>query len=132
MTHYSVQPIDETFVKGYWLSFAKNMGWNIGKNIRNILSSKYSQKLIDHAKKSSTHSLKTASKRAIEKKKKKKIEPTSDLMRNKITDRITKVSKTSPQNNSEENIEHDREIHRERYIFPEQRQKIIDDLRLMW
>ena len=52
-------------------------------------------------------------------------------MRNKITDRITKVSKTSPQNNSEENIEHDREIHRERYIFPEQRQKIIDDLRLM-
>ena len=64
-------------------------------------------------------------------KKKKKIEPTSDLMRNKITDRITKVSKTSPQNNSEENIEHDREIHRERYIFPEQRQKIIDDLRLM-
>ena len=129
MTHYSVQPIDETFVKGYWLSFAKNMGWNIGKNIRNILSSKYSQKLIDHAKKSSIHSLKTASKRAIEKKK--KTEPTSDLMRNKITDRITKVSKTSPQNNLEENIEHDREIHREKYIFPEQRQKIIADLRLM-
>ena len=65
------------------------------------------------------------------KKQKQKTEPTSDLMRNKITDRITKVSKTSPQNNSEENIEHDREIHRERYIFPEQRQKIIDDLRLM-
>ena len=65
------------------------------------------------------------------KKKKKKTEPTSDLMRNKITDRITKVSKTSPQNNLEENIEHDREIHREKYIFPEQRQKIIADLRLM-
>ena len=63
--------------------------------------------------------------------KKNKTEPTSDLMRNKITDRITKVSKTSPKNNSEENIEHDREIHRERYILPEQRQKIIDDLRLM-
>ena len=72
MTHYSVQPIDETFVKGYWLSFAKNMGWNIGKNIRNILSSKYSQKLIDHAKKSSTHSLKTASNLKKKKKKKKK------------------------------------------------------------
>ena len=65
------------------------------------------------------------------KNKKQKTELTSDLMRNKITDRITKVSKTSPQNNSVENIEHDREIHRERYIFPEQRQKIIDDLRLM-
>ena len=52
-------------------------------------------------------------------------------MRNKISDRIVKVSKTSPQNNSEENIEDDREIHRERYISPEQRQKIIDDLRLI-
>ena len=42
-----------------------------------------------------------------------------------------KVSKVSPQNNSEENIEHDTEIYRERYISPEQRQKIIDDLRLI-
>ena len=33
------------------------------------------------------------------------------------------VSKTSPQNNSEGNVENDREIHRKRYISPEQRQK---------
>ena len=33
------------------------------------------------------------------------------------------VSKTSLQNNSEGNIENDREIHRKRYISPEQRQK---------
>ena len=33
------------------------------------------------------------------------------------------VSKTSPQNNSEGNIENDREIHRKRYVSPEQRQK---------
>ena len=30
--------------------FAKNTGENIGRNINKILSSKYDQKLIDHAK----------------------------------------------------------------------------------
>ena len=34
MTCYSVQPRDRIFVKGYeFLSFAENMGRNIGKNI---------------------------------------------------------------------------------------------------
>ena len=33
--------------------------------------------------------------------------------------------------NSEENIEEDKEIHRKRYISQEQRQKIIDDVRLI-
>ena len=47
MTHHSVQQRDRTFVKGYGiLPFAKNMGRNISKNV----SSKYSQKLLDHAK----------------------------------------------------------------------------------
>ena len=42
------------------------------------------------------------------------------------------ILKTSSQNYLEENIEHDREIiERERYISPEHRQKIIDDLRLI-
>ena len=32
---YSVQPRDRVFVKGYgFLSFTKNMGKNIGKNIK--------------------------------------------------------------------------------------------------
>ena len=40
MTRYSVQPRDRIFVKGYgFLSFAKNMGKNISEN----LSDKYSQ-----------------------------------------------------------------------------------------
>ena len=34
----------------------------------------------------------------------------------KLLIKITRVSKTSPQNNSKENIEHIREIHKERYI----------------
>ena len=48
--HYSVQPRDHIFAKGYgFLPFAKNMGKNIGKNIVKNLSGKYSQKLLDHA-----------------------------------------------------------------------------------
>ena len=41
--HYSVQPRDRIFAKGYgFLSFVKNMGKNIGKNISKNLSGKYS------------------------------------------------------------------------------------------
>ena len=59
------------------------------------VSGKYSQKLLDHAKRSATHALKTTSKRVIQK----TAETTGDLIGNKIADRITKVLKTSPQNN---------------------------------
>ena len=47
-------------------------------------------------------------------------------MGNRIVDNITRSSKTSPQNNLETNDE----ILREKYISPELRQKIIDDLRM--
>ena len=51
MTLYSVQPRDRILVKGYeFLSFAKNVVKNVGKNLSKILRSKYSQKLLDHAK----------------------------------------------------------------------------------
>ena len=43
------------------------MGRNIGKNISKNLNSKYSQKLLDHAKQSATNALKIASKRTIQK-----------------------------------------------------------------
>ena len=46
--------------------------------------------------------MKTVSKRAIQK----TAEATDDLIGNKIADSITKVSKTSPQNNSETNEKH--------------------------
>ena len=59
-------------------------------------------------------------------------EATVDLTGNKIAEKITKVSKTPQQNNSETvTNEHDKEIPKERYISPEERQKIIDDLRLI-
>ena len=77
------------------------------------LSSKYSQKLLDHAKQSALDTLKTTSKRVIQE----TAEAIGDLIGNKITDRITKVSKNSEQNNSDTVInEHDKEIPKERYI----------------
>ena len=51
-----------------------------------------------------------------------------------MVDRNKKVSKSSLQNNSETNAnehDHDKEIPKERFTFPEERQKIIYDLRLI-
>ena len=57
---YSIDPRDRRHVKRYGiLSFAKN----IGRSINN----KYSQIILDSAKKSATDAIKTASKRAIQK-----------------------------------------------------------------
>ena len=130
MTRYSVQPRYRIFVKGYgFFSFAKNMGKNTGKN----LNYKYSQKLLDHAKQSATDAHRTASKRAIQN----TAEAIGDLIGDKIADKITKVSRTSSLNsletvtNKAENIRLDREILKERYIFPEKRQKMIVDLKLI-
>ena len=54
-------------------------------------------------------------------------EATGDLIGNKIADRTTKVSKTSPKNTLETNKE---DILSKRYVSPALRHKIIDDLRL--
>ena len=56
---------------------------------------------------------------------------TDDLTCNKIGDRITKVSQNSQQNNSEPvSNENDKELPKERYISLEEKQNVIDDLRL--
>ena len=119
MTRYLLQLRDRILVKVYgFLSFAKNMGKYISKNV----SGKYGQKLCDHGEKSVPDALKTSSKRDIQK----TAEATSDLIGNKIANKITKLSK----NWETDTNTHDKEIHKERYIFPEERQKIIDELRL--
>ena len=81
------------------------------------LSSKYSQKLFDHAKQYAIDVLKTALKRTIQK----RPEETGDLTGNTTADKITIVSRCSPQNSSEtvksetENIIRlDREISKEK------------------
>ena len=59
-------------------------------------------------------------------------EATGDLIGEKVANRITKVSNNSQQNNPETiTNENDKEIPEERYISPEERQNIIDNLRLI-
>ena len=123
---YSIEPRDRIYVKGCgFLSFAKNMGKN--------LSNKYGQKRLDTAKKSTTDPIKTPSKRAIQK----TAEPTDDFTGNKIADKITGIA--SPKNVSVSKIsnknfpEKDVEIitHKKRYISPEERKQISNELRLI-
>ena len=58
-------------------------------------------------------------------------EATGDLIGDKIAGKITKVLKSSLKNISEKVInEHDKEIPKERYMYPEEKQEIIDKLRL--
>ena len=86
---YSIEPRERRYVKGYgFLSFAINIGTHATKFAKNM-SDKYSQKLVDTAKKSVTDAIKTASKRATQK----TAEATGDLIGNKIADKITSASK---------------------------------------
>ena len=112
-----------------FLSFARNIGTHAAKAAKNM-SNKYSQKLVDTAKKSATDAIKTASKRAIQK----TAAATGDLVGNKIADKITSASKKSlkkPHDEESSSTEVNNEIQKERYISPKERQKIIDELRLI-
>ena len=117
---YSLEPRDRVYVKGYgFMSFARSM------------SNKYGKKLVDTAKKSATDAIKTASKRAIQK----TAEATGDLAGNKIADKITSVSKKSTTKSTKKfpTIDENEELttRKKIYISPEERQQIIDELRLV-
>ena len=111
--HYLIEP--RVFVNSYeFLSFAKN----IGKN----LTGKYSQTLLDIAKKSAVNALKTALKRAIQK----TAEATGDLIGNEIADKITRIlSQTASKTNT--TTETEDVIPKEIYISSEKRQQIIGE-----
>ena len=91
------------------------------------MSNKYGKKLVDTAKKSATDAIKTASKRAIQK----TAEATGDLVGNKIADKITSVSKKSTKKLPTINEDIELTTPQKRYISPEERQQIIDELRLV-
>ena len=117
---YSTELRDSIYVRGDgFLSFAKNVGKN--------LSNKYCQKLFDTSKKSKNNAIKIASKRAVQK----TAEATGDLIGNKIADKITSISKKPvkelPINDQDVEIT----TRKKRYISPEERQQIIDELRLV-
>ena len=120
---YSIEPRDRIYVKGYvFLSFAKNKGKS--------LSNKYGQKLLDSAKNCTTDAIKTASKRAIQK----TAGATGDMIGNKTADKITTVSqkkstKELPNDETEEDVEI--ATPNKRYIFPEERKQIVEELRLV-
>ena len=101
----------------------------MGKGLRNSL---------DNAKKSTTDAIKTVSKRVIQK----TAEATGDLIGNKIADKITSVSKKKSNNNNNYNYNNNNNnnnnnedveltTHKKRYISPEERQQIIDELMLV-
>ena len=95
---YSTEPKYRKYFKGYgFLSFARKIG------------DKYGKKSMDAATKTGLYAAKTTSKRAVQK----TIEPTGDLIGNKIDDKITSVGKTKTK---------EKEIERkEIYISPEKR-----------
>ena len=116
---YSNELRDRIYVKGYgFLSLSKNMAKN--------LSNKYNQKRSDSAKKSTTDVTKTASEKAIQK----TAEATGDLIGNKIADKTTSFSKKSTSDKVEVDVGRasPKDVPKKRYISPEERQQIIDEL----
>ena len=87
------------------------------------------KKNLDSAKKSTTDVIKTISKRATQK----TAEATGDLIGNKIADKITSVSEKKPSKELTNNNGEDAEIDapKKRYISPEERKQIIEELRLV-
>ena len=97
------------------MSFAKNI--------------KYGQKRLDSTKKSTTDAIKTASKRAIQK----TAEASGDLIGNKIADKMSSVlnKSTKQLQNNETEVDVEKATPEKRYISQEERQQIIDELRLL-
>ena len=126
---YSIEPRDRIYVKGYgFLSFDKNMGKNLSNKSAATSATDVTQNLLDNSKKFTIDAIKTASKRVIQK----TAEATGDINGNKIADKITRVSK-KPSNNNKNNDDDGVELttHKKRYISPEERQQIINELRLV-
>ena len=125
--HYSIEPRERRHVKGYgFLCFARNIGTHANK-VAKKMSNKYGQKLVNTAKKSATDAIKIASKRAIQK----AAEATGNLVGNEIADKITSTSTKKSHNEEIQSNGVNNEISKERYIFPKERQQIIDELRLI-
>ena len=98
---YSIEPRKRRYVKRHgFMSFARNF------------SDKYSKSLIDKGIDISKDFAKTAGKRILQK----SAEATGDLVGNKIANEIT----AKPIKN---------DVTNKRYISPEERQEIIDELR---
>ena len=106
---YLIELRERRYVKGYgFMSFARNF------------SDKYSKSLMDKGIDVSKKFPKTAGKKIL----KETAKATGDLIGNKIADKITRASIKS------QSDEVNNEILKERYISPQERQRIIDELNL--
>ena len=76
------------------------------------------KKILIALEKATMDAIKTASKRAIPK----TAEATGDLIGNKIADKITSLSKKSPKELQNDEIE----VTKKRYISPEEREQIMN------
>ena len=90
----------------------------MGKKMGKSYSNTYGEKLLD--------STKRYKKRAIQK----TAEATGDLISNKIADKTEGVSK-KPNNNNNNNEDVQLTTHKKRYLSTEERQQIINELRLV-
>ena len=99
----------------------------MGKN----LSNKYGQKRFNSPKKPTTDAIKTASKRVIQKQQKQQVIGNKIANKKRVFQQKRKAAKNDDANSE---IEVDRaspkEVPKKRYTFPEESQKIIDELRL--
>ena len=109
---YSLEPKYRKYVQGHgFLPFARKFG------------DKYGKKLMDTATKTGIDAAKTASKRVVQK----TAQAVWDMIENKTANKITSVGKLK--NKEKEKKDETNEVE-EIYILPEERQQIIDDLRL--
>ena len=132
---YSIEPRERRYIKGYgFLSFAKYFSNKYGKKLMNTaiktgtnFNSKYGKILTDTAIKTSKDFATIAGKKIVHK----SAEATGDLIGNKIADKIMAKPLKKSQNEEIQSNEVNYEIPKERYIPRKERQKIIDQLRLI-
>ena len=132
---YSIEPRERRYLKGYGLmSFARNFGNKYGKKLMNTaiktgtnFNSKCGKKLTDTAIKTGKDFATIAGRKIVYK----SAEETGDLIGNKTADKIMAKPSKKSQNEEVQSNEVNNEIPKERYISPKERQKVIDELKLI-
>ena len=111
------------------MSFARNIGNKYGRkmfdkslHVGKSMKKKYGKKILDNSLSADKDFAKIAGKKVLTK----SAETTSDLIGNKIADRITKSTRNKVQKEDDRIMEETQEI----IIPPEKREQIIKDLKL--
>ena len=127
---YSLEPHYRRYAQGQgFMSFARNIGNKYGRKMfdRSIdvgksMKKKYGKKILDNNLRAGKDFAKIAGKKVLTK----SAEATSDLIGNKIADRITKSTRNKAQKEDDRIMEETQEI----LIPPEKREQITKDLKL--